>query len=184
MPAASTRPCLELVATVTGRRSAAPLDRLSCPRATAEWLAAIGLPIRQATSPTELDDLRALREAIYHLLAIRAGLAPAHHAEAHVRRLNRWAREELPAPQLRLIENGRLSTTAATPAARARLALLARDAIDLLTGPDAELLHQCEQADCGTFFLDTSPSRRRRWCSSTSCGNRARVSAYRAREKT
>lgn len=180
MPAMTTRPCLELVATVSGREGNSPHDRLSDPRAAVEWLATIGLPTRQPLSATELDDLRSLREAIYRLLAIRTDLIPADHAEAYVRRVNRWAKEELPAPQLRVM-HGELDTTAAAPAARARLALLARDAIDLVTGPDADLLHQCEQEQCGTFFLDTSPSHRRRWCSSASCGNRARVSAYRAR---
>jgi predicted RNA-binding Zn ribbon-like protein len=41
------------------------------------------------------------------------------------------------------------------------LAQLARDAIDVLTGPDAPRLYQCERDTCATFFLDTSRGPRR-----------------------
>lgn len=32
---------------------------------------------------------------------------------------------------------------------------------------------------CGWLFLDASPTRRRRWCSMSDCGNRAKATRYR-----
>lgn len=42
-------------------------------------------------------------------------------------------------------------------------------------------LRVCE--GCGTVFLDSSANGSRRWCTMQRCGNRAKVRAYRAREK-
>ena len=61
------------------------------------------------------------------------------------------------------------------------LALIARDLVDLVGGPHRVRLHQCEADVCGTFFVDTSRAGSRRWCSSATCGNRARVAAHRGR---
>jgi len=41
-------------------------------------------------------------------------------------------------------------------------------------------LKRCEE--CGRFFLDSTRSRTRRWCS-TRCGDRARVRSHRARRR-
>jgi predicted RNA-binding Zn ribbon-like protein len=61
------------------------------------------------------------------------------------------------------------------------LGLIARDAIELLTGPQRERLRECAAQDCRGIYVDTSPGRTRRWCSAARCGNRARVAAHRAR---
>jgi predicted RNA-binding Zn ribbon-like protein len=61
------------------------------------------------------------------------------------------------------------------------LGLIARDAIDLLTGPQRELLRECAAPDCMGIYVDASPGHTRRWCSAARCGNRARVAAHRAR---
>jgi predicted RNA-binding Zn ribbon-like protein len=37
--------------------------------------------------------------------------------------------------------------------------------------------------ECGLLFLDTSRPGRRRWCSSTACGGKARAAAYRQRRQ-
>ena len=55
---------------------------------------------------------------------------------------------------------------------RRRIAL---QAFDLLTRTDLSRLGQCQDADCGWVFLDTSPRHNRRWCVSADCGNRNRV---------
>ena len=40
---------------------------------------------------------------------------------------------------------------------------------------------RCEGDPCGGFFLNTSRSKPRRWCSMESCGNRAKVRQFRSR---
>jgi predicted RNA-binding Zn ribbon-like protein len=42
-------------------------------------------------------------------------------------------------------------------------------------------LKACRAEDCRWAFLDTAKNRSRAWCSMESCGNRAKVRAYRAR---
>jgi predicted RNA-binding Zn ribbon-like protein len=64
---------------------------------------------------------------------------------------------------------------------RRRIALAAAD---LLTHSDLAHLSQCQDAECGWVFLDTSPRRDRRWCVSSDCGNRNRVREYYARERS
>ncbi|MDQ0727075.1 CGNR zinc finger domain-containing protein [Microbacterium sp. W4I20] len=64
---------------------------------------------------------------------------------------------------------------------RRRIALAA---VDLLTHSDLSHLSQCQDAECGWVFLDTSPRSNRRWCVSSDCGNRNRVREYYARSRT
>ena len=60
------------------------------------------------------------------------------------------------------------------------LAVVARDAVELLTDPVAcAALRQCAGDNCAIVYLDTSRGRRRRWCSSDTCGNRERVARHR-----
>lgn len=58
------------------------------------------------------------------------------------------------------------------------LAVLAADAADLLTGPDAERLAACASAPCRRYLLRTHA--RRHWCS-VRCGDRARAARAYAR---
>lgn len=62
------------------------------------------------------------------------------------------------------------------PAAR-----LAESAADLLTDPAVTTVPECEADDCVMLFLPTHP--RRRWCSPSRCGNRARAARYYQRHK-
>ena len=55
----------------------------------------------------------------------------------------------------------------------------------LLASDDAARLGCCEAEGCGWFFVDESPNRTRRWCSSEVCGNRERARrAYAKRRST
>lgn len=58
---------------------------------------------------------------------------------------------------------------------------LVRDAVAFITSTPAERLGQCADDSCGWVFLDGSPRRNRRWCSSASCGNRHRVRRHQER---
>ena len=54
-------------------------------------------------------------------------------------------------------------------------ALLAADAIDLVTGPDHAALRACGAPGCVRLLLSDHP--RRQWCSKQ-CGDRVRASRY------
>jgi predicted RNA-binding Zn ribbon-like protein len=47
-----------------------------------------------------------------------------------------------------------------------------------------ERLRVCAQDDCDDAFVDTSRNRSRRYCDPGTCGNRAHVAAYRARQRS
>lgn len=64
------------------------------------------------------------------------------------------------------------------------LAAVAREAVEILGGPDAALLRECGRPECTQVYLDRSRGHRREWCAMRTCGNRVKVSAYRSRHRT
>jgi predicted RNA-binding Zn ribbon-like protein len=58
---------------------------------------------------------------------------------------------------------------------------VARGAAILLTSDDRKHLRQCASPTCGWLFLDSTKNHRRQWCSTTGCGNKARVQRHRQR---
>jgi predicted RNA-binding Zn ribbon-like protein len=63
------------------------------------------------------------------------------------------------------------------------LSTVARDAIELLTGPMAARIRQCASQACSLIFVDTSRPGRRRWCSMERCGNIDKQRALRSRRQ-
>jgi predicted RNA-binding Zn ribbon-like protein len=61
------------------------------------------------------------------------------------------------------------------------LAPVAEAVADLLANGDFDLVRHCEGEACVLWFYDRTKGHRRRWCTSTGCGNRAKVAAFRAR---
>jgi predicted RNA-binding Zn ribbon-like protein len=59
---------------------------------------------------------------------------------------------------------------------------IAQGLVGLLTDRQLELVRQCEAHDCTLLFHDLTKSHRRRWCSMSTCGNRMKVAAFRARK--
>jgi predicted RNA-binding Zn ribbon-like protein len=170
------RPCLDLAATV-GERWRRSFERLRTPDDLSRWLVEAGMCDRRPrVEQAQLEAARALRDAIYSAAksAGKGVLAPADLAE-----INRWAARPAPAPQL---DRRRQVKWVAEQPVEAALATLARDAIDLISGPLATRVRECAAEDCALLFVDTSPPGRRRWCSMDGCGNRAKTAAYRRRQ--
>ncbi|GAA5167502.1 MULTISPECIES: CGNR zinc finger domain-containing protein [Amycolatopsis] len=167
---------LDFAGTLKWRRSE-PEETLSGPRELARWFVAAGVlteppPVAAGDLPRALT----LREAIYSLTtATRTG---APWPGDSIAALNAAAAGEVPVP---VLGEGAVSRTG--PAA-AGLTALAHAAIDLLTGPDAELLKECARDECTRVFVDRSRGRRRTWCGMDECGNRVKAAAYRARKRT
>ncbi len=171
----SGRLCLDFVATV-GERWRRSFERLLGPEDLARWLvesAMLQEPPR--VSKRQLESGRSLREAINRLA--RPGVEPAAGDRLE---LNRWAARPPLAPQL--TEQGELVSVSERPP-EAAFATIARDAIDLLTGPLAGRVRECAAPDCALLFVDRSRPGRRRWCAGEACGNRTRTKAYRHRRK-
>jgi predicted RNA-binding Zn ribbon-like protein len=146
-----------------------PTETLNAPADLAAWVKAPKLP-----GPLEFDQAIALREAIYRLFDAQAqGKAgPSRDLDA----LNRALTE---APARTALKRGRvgyewdMDTKSGT--ALALLAPVLWSAGDLLAGPRLDKVRRCANPECGWLFLDDSRAGRRRWCSMSACGNRAKA---------
>jgi predicted RNA-binding Zn ribbon-like protein len=169
------RLCLDFVATV-GERWRRSFERLIEPGDLGRWLCDSGfLSEAPPVSSAQLAAARALREVINRLA--RPGVEPQPGDREN---LNRWAAGAPLAPQL--THDGRRVWTADRPV-EAMLATIARDAVDLLSGPLTGRIRECAAPDCALLFVDTSRPGQRRWCSTEACGNRVRTRSYRERRK-
>jgi predicted RNA-binding Zn ribbon-like protein len=175
------RPCVDLVNTLRDRHLGGR-ELLVDGAALTDWLALAGFRcVKVRASDEELMTARSLREAVDRVtLVVVSGARPAAR---DVRLLNRVAAAPVPAPELRIGSDGlprRALRQPAEPVAAA-LAVLAADAIDLVTGESEVRI--CAAEDCGLRFVDGSPRRNRQWCAMSRCGNRAKARAHYARRK-
>ncbi|MEU5363166.1 ABATE domain-containing protein [Streptomyces sp. NPDC005925] len=176
------RICLDLLTTIH------PVERLDSVEVLRAWIAGSGLvppgtPLAHA-GPAWLPAFRELRGHVDRL--VRARLTPGprpYDLAPALARVNDLARTAPPAPRAVADAEGALTRELDGPPARAALlGAIARDAVELLTDPAARAgLRECAGDDCPIVYLDTSHGRRRRWCSSATCGNRERVARHRRR---
>jgi predicted RNA-binding Zn ribbon-like protein len=155
------------------------VERLREPADLDTWLWAAGLPASRTASTSDLEDARGLREAIERLA--RASMRGAAGDDKLIARVNEWARRSQLAPQLDGKFHRHWSSTDPVGGA---LAVIAREAVELLSGPERELIRECAAATCSRLYLDRSRGRRRRWCEMERCGSRAKMSGYRRRQAT
>ncbi|WP_251055422.1 ABATE domain-containing protein [Streptomyces sp. ISL-66] len=154
-------------------------DLLSTPAQAEQWLARRDLaPVGASLAEVCATRLRSLREQVRSLLASRvAGQAAL---PAAVTAFND-AMTRVPTAPL-LLWNEKTGPYRATPhpttaIVEHALAVIAADAADLLTAPDAARPAACASPPCNRFLLKHG---RRQWCS-TRCGDRARAARVYAR---
>jgi len=167
-------PALDFAATLRARRSLR-FEMFVSPERLNAWYVESGL-VDTITPATE-DDIReatTVREAVYRLVTDRR-LGEGFDREA-LAVVNGAARKPSATPQLTL--TGR--HTEATPGQA--LATVARQAVELLSGPDVPLMKECGNPECTRIYIDRSRGMRRQWCGMESCGNKMKAAAYRARK--
>ncbi|MFE2265319.1 CGNR zinc finger domain-containing protein [Streptomyces griseosporeus] len=184
------RICLDLLAT------SHPAERLGSVEVLRAWIAGSGLvppgtPLAHA-DPSWLLGFRELRQLVGLLVQewLHSSAPPQHpnvppydRTDRALLRVNDIARTAPPAPRaVRTLDGLLVRELDAPPTPAALLAVVARDAVELLTDPVARAcLRQCAGDNCPIVYLDTSRGHRRRWCSSEVCGNRERVARHRRR---
>ncbi|PWI15302.1 hypothetical protein DI272_14850 [Streptomyces sp. Act143] len=169
-------PALDFAATLRARRSTR-FEMFVTPERLNAWYLESGLV--DTITPGQDGDVReatAVREAIYRLVTDRR-LGEEFDQQA-LDLVNAAARRTPVTPQLTL--TGRL--TEATP--EQALATVARQAVELLSGPDVPLMKECGNPECTRVYIDRSRGMRRQWCGMESCGNKIKAAAYRARKKS
>jgi predicted RNA-binding Zn ribbon-like protein len=145
----------------------------------AAWFEQCGPALPLATpSAAEARDALRLRDAIYELLTAAIGPGVAACRTPARDRVNRAAQAPVPVP--RLTSQGELRWYADDPLS-ALLALVARDALDLVASPLVSRVHRCADPTCAALFLDASRPGARRWCSMAGCGNQAKKLNLRVR---
>ncbi|MBB5084500.1 CGNR zinc finger domain-containing protein [Nonomuraea endophytica] len=156
-------------------------DLLATPADLRHWLILQRGRLRdEPVAERDVAQVRELRElvavAVSHL---RAGTAPPDEVLRALTQAQRMA----PAYRELSWRDGAVAALprrSGTPGERL-VAQLADAAADLLAGPDAGRIRQCEGHDCVMLFVPAHP--RRRWCSTARCGNRARVARHYQRHK-
>ncbi|HUK73186.1 MAG TPA: CGNR zinc finger domain-containing protein [Streptosporangiaceae bacterium] len=173
---------LNLAATLGSRTSGRPVERIGTTARLAEWFSRSGLTVPSIpVASADLAVAHELRDAVWRLAHAR--LDRSAPGQAAVRCVNRVAAAApLPPPELSINGAGALARVRPpAPDAPTALAVVARDAIDLLTGEQAAALHACAADGCSMIFVDESG--RRRYCDPSRCGTRTRVAALRARRR-
>ncbi|WP_225859050.1 CGNR zinc finger domain-containing protein [Streptomyces albicerus] len=169
--------CMEL-ATTGGPGEFARYEVLHEPADLVRWVERSRLPggLEVTITAGELADTRAFRDALFLLAADRA-----HGRPLQARRLAVVNAAAAGAPLAARIEPDGSRAWAPGATGAQLLSTVARDAVDLFTGPYADRIRECGAHDCRLLFVDTSRPGRRRWCAMEHCGNRQKVRAHRAR---
>ena len=174
------RPCIALVATLGDRGTAEPLERLPDSKSLARWCVDGGfLAVLPKISSQELVLVCLLREAIYRsACAVREFQKPRTEDIATI---NNWASRTTLVPQLSA--DGRSANWKKERTLSPVLAVIARDAIDLLTRTPPVRIKLCADSTCRTLFVDESRPGKRQWCAMNICGNRAKSRSFARRHR-
>ena len=182
-PGADHYPALDLANSAIALPGGQFLDVLGTPSSADQWLVDHNLaPAEAGLQEFCAALLRSLREQVRALLAAQVG---GHPAPAAALTAVTAALTRVPTASPLGWDPARgMHRTAPHPIDQIvdqALGILAADAADLLTGPDAERLTACPSTPCNRYLLRAG---RRHWCS-VRCGDRARAArAYARRTQT
>ncbi len=182
MPLLGGRLCLDFANTATRPDAGPALDRLQTLEDLIAWGEHAGVLSPEtaeryradaAADPPiaelQIERARALRDAIH------AALTGTGDLDEAIRVIQRNAGGAEP---LRL-ETGEAGVRVSCASVLGCIgALTANSAIELLATGARERVKTCAGETCRWLFLDESPTGRRRWCSMSLCGNRAKARRY------
>lgn len=125
-----------------------------------------------------------LRSAIYRVFSSRAG--GLELPQNDFARINTVLGEAMSSRRLEPYNGGFVWSWAGADPGDLRTPLwpVVESAALLLTSADIERVRECNAGDCNWLFLDRSRAGTRRWCSMSSCGNRAKARRHYRRKKS
>ena len=147
------------------------------------WLRRLEVPVAKGSLPfgdgVLLNEARELREiALAAVQDRKSGKKPSLAA------LNRFL-ADAPSHAVLTTDDARnihVTCVYGKDTVEAFLAPVAEAVADLIADGDFDLVRRCEGEACVLWFYDRTKGHRRRWCTSSGCGNRAKVAAFRTRE--
>jgi predicted RNA-binding Zn ribbon-like protein len=172
--------CLDFAHT-GGAGEYAIYESLHQPADLGDWLAQppLGAVLTVPVTAHDLAAAKALRQAIWDAAHDRA--ARRRPSAEAVATINRAAAVPALVPEL---TDGTTAGWAPPVRAAQALSTLAREMIELLSGPLSERIRECASDNCPLVFVDSSRPGARRWCAMERCGNRHKLRALRTRRAT
>lgn len=154
-----------------------------------EWAALAGIcdaELRQTLIALDREDPVSGHDALKRARLLRSALYELVHGDRDrvclrdpaVEELQRWCRLGGAALRLRWDRDGALRKSLVSCGLHVIGVVIALAASELLSRPLDGRLGVCAGRNCGWVFLDTSKSRRRRWCDMKTCGNAAKASRH------
>lgn len=168
------------------------IDWLRDAEAAMGWFASLSVfpeislqKLRRRVSPTALNEAateaRELREwlrgRLAHPTRLRGSPQVSERLNALLSRGSAFHALEKGDGEMKLQEYDRLENPGQL------LVPIARSIARLVTEEDLTRVRACEGVGCSLWFLDQTKPGRRRFCSPDVCGNRAKVAAFRSRQR-
>ena len=153
-------------------------DELASPEALREWLAARGLMGADSdpVSAADLEQARAVREALRSLMLVNAGGRPDPGAPALLEKAARRADIGL-----QFDPDGSVRLVPAAPGVDGALGSILTRAASAMSAGNWTRLKACGDESCRWAFYDHTKNGSGVWCDMAVCGNRAKARAYRER---
>ncbi|MGO3344576.1 MAG: CGNR zinc finger domain-containing protein [Marinomonas sp.] len=153
------------------------VDQLSSLDALYQWATEMGVLLEDDNGTTSMEDVWQLRHSVKTLLAayIEEQALPKEALNVINRQLkNAPLQQQL----LAVAHEFALQPLHATLSIEQLLGKIAYEVASLLTSNHSRQIKRCSNEKCVLMFVDTSRSKKRRWCSMDSCGNRAKAANY------
>jgi predicted RNA-binding Zn ribbon-like protein len=152
-------------------------ESLDSPAALGEWLAGRGLLESGAeVTATDLEEAKRVREALRDLLSEQ------NEIKVDIERAGGELDDGICRADLALrFVDCEMRLVPGVGGARGAIGRILAEVSSAMADGTWSRMKACRAEDCRWVFLDTAKNRSRAWCSMQSCGNRAKVAAYRER---
>ena len=142
------------------------------------WAQEAGRSLEHELDQEDMAKAKILRSALAKLF--RAVIEGTSVTDQSLDIVNRHLSEHAPHEILNVNDSDQFELKTDTSALNLTtlLAEIAHEAAQLLASPQVSHIKRCGNRDCILLFLDTSRSKKRRWCSMDTCGNRAKAARH------
>ncbi|MEO9274685.1 CGNR zinc finger domain-containing protein [Marinomonas sp. 5E14-1] len=153
------------------------VERLTCFGDIHQWAAQTGIELDACQCDSEIEAVWELRGAIKTLMGNKVNQQT--FSQEAVKVVNSYLCHAPNQQQLLVVNDGMtLQPLCKKLTLNQLLGKISHEAAELLTSSKSEQIKACSNERCILMFLDTSRSKKRRWCSMERCGNRAKAANF------